>query len=1017
MAAVKALKPICAAVVTEWVIRMKPGARLWLACVGALLLAFLVVPGDSLSSAVLFLLIAAVCTITVCYVVARRQLWARSAWITLAIGMAIWTAAAAVALIADSGDDFGRSETGSGLLFLVAYLPIIVSVGIFVREASRHEDVATVLDSLIVMTGGALILFATVVQPTLNRIELSDTAVLEMASRVALNLLLLSITVRLWFSTDRSTNQGVRLLSLALACLLVAASWYQIATAQLPGSEVLALSDTAINILYLAFFALAGLAALDPQSTIVPTGVAPATGHGRARVLIVLAVSVLLPVLLLVIRPEQRSLPETGVLVALTIGLALLLVFRIGLLVTRYSHALARERQLRDIGQQLTKAESISAVTSQLDGFARALINDPAATAVITDHDETHADALTAVQRLPASQSRFLRVHCQRPLSGEERDSLVSLATSLGMTYARLDLSTSQINEQAHARVESLLQHSSDVIAMLTASGHISYATPAAHAAVGRSSGDILGFLWADWFTDPRQANRLLRRARTGESVTGGLTVARIDGSTGEFDVSVTWLSEPRNYVVTHHDVTERHDLQEKLKHQAFHDPLTSLYNRAVFHEELGRALRQARRSPAEFVVMMIDLDDFKTINDSLGHPAGDELLCEVARRLVDCLREGDIAARLGGDEFAVILERTWVPDDAANVAQRILDTLAEPVTLGTTEVVVGASIGVAIGNATTKDPEELQRNADLALYQAKYSGKDRYAVYEPAMHVDAVHRLKLTTELRKALDRGEIGVMYQPIFDLRSGDIVGLEALARWHHPERGLLPPIDFIGLAEETGLIQSLGRRVLDVALAEMAAWHRRYPAHRHTRIAVNMSGRQLGNPGIVDDLREMLTGSGIDPAAVILEITENVLTPGDGSASERMERMADLGVSLYIDDFGTGWSSLNALRSLPVTGVKLAPEFVSRLPDPEENGFVEAVRDLAENLGLEAVVAEGLEREDQRQALVAAGYRIGQGFLFGQPLKSDDADDLLRTTPAAAWVGSGAGGAVPRWGRSG
>lgn len=997
---------------------------MWLVCVGILLLAFLAVSRDRQLSMAIFVSVAAIGTATVGYAAARRPLWARSAWITLALGMAVWTVATlwsgGVHTVVGGGRTPTASDlqtpTASNLLLLLAYLPIVTAVGIFVREASRHEDVATVLDSLIVMTGGALVLFAAVVEPTLNQVDPPDTAVWLMACQVALDLLLLSITVRLWFSTDRSTNQGVRLLSLALACLLLASGWYQIAAAQTADGEALTVSGTAINLLYLAFFALAGLAALDPETTTVPAGSATGTPHGRARVLIVLAISVLMPVLLMVSRPAQRSRMETGVLLALTVALAVLLVFRIGTLVTRYSRALTRERQLRDIGRALTRAEWISTVETQLDGFVRTLVDDPAATASITDQDEARTDDLTAVIRLPASRSRFLRVHCQRPLSGEDRDALASLSTSLGMTYDRLDLSNALIDEQAHLRVESLLRDSRDVIAMLTPSGHVHYATPAARAAVGRSGDELLGSRWAEWFTDPRHANRLLRRARSGNPATGDLMVPRPDGGTGQFDVSVTWLAEQRNFVVTHHDVTERHDLQEKLQHQAFHDPLTGLYNRAVFHEELGRALRQARRSPEEFVVMMIDLDDFKTINDSLGHPAGDELLVEVARRLVDCLREGDIAARLGGDEFAVILERTWIPNDATNVAQRILDTLAEPVRLGTTDVVVGASIGVAIGNAVSRDPDELQRDADLALYQAKYSGKDRYAVYEPAMHVDAVHRLKLTTELRKALDRGEIGVMYQPIVDLRNGNIVGLEALARWHHPERGLLPPVEFIGLAEETGLIQSLGRRVLEVALTEMAAWHRRYPPHRHTRIAVNMSGRQLGDPGIVDDLRELLTGSGIDPAAVILEITENVLTPGDGLAAERMQGMADLGVSLYIDDFGTGWSSLNSLRSLPVTGVKLAPEFVQRLPDPEENGFVEAVRDLAENLGLEAVVAEGLEREDQREALVAAGYRIGQGFVFGQPLKSDDADDLLRTTPAAPWVTGSDRGVTPTWGQS-
>ena len=382
-------------------------------------------------------------------------------------------------------------------------------------------------------------------------------------------------------------------------------------------------------------------------------------------------------------------------------------------------------------------------------------------------------------------------------------------------------------------------------------------------------------------------------------------------------------------------------------------------------------------RGAGGYAVLFVDLDDFKTVNDSLGHAAGDELLREMTTRLRTCLREGDTAARLGGDEFAILLEDVAGDDHCTDIARRLLEAMALPFHIGGTEVTTGASIGIAVGNAAS--PEDLMRNADLALYDAKNAGKNRYAVFAPTMHEAALARLSLTSDLRHAIERSELVVHYQPLVALASGGILGLEALVRWQHPELGLLPPGQFIALAEETGLIVPIGRMVLQTALREAVRWQRAYEEHGTLHMAVNVSGRQLQDPAIVDDVRTAIKASGIDASTVVLEITESVLLPGDGLVVERLHALAALGVHLYIDDFGTGYSSLSYLQALPVDGLKLAQEFVESLPGTEtESGLVRTIRDLAETLGLSAVVAEGIEREEQWSSLLSLGLQRRPGL---------------------------------------
>jgi len=319
------------------------------------------------------------------------------------------------------------------------------------------------------------------------------------------------------------------------------------------------------------------------------------------------------------------------------------------------------------------------------------------------------------------------------------------------------------------------------------------------------------------------------------------------------------------------------------------------------------------------------------------------------------------------------------------------LESLALPFDIAGTEVTTGASIGIALGRARSTrsaSPEDLMRNADLALYDAKKCGKNRYAVFAPTMHETALARLSLTSDLRHAIDRNELIVHYQPLVDLQTSKIIGLEALVRWEHPRLGMMQPGQFITLAEETGLIVPLGRMVLQTALRETVRWQRDHEAHADLHIAVNVSGRQLQDPSFVDDVRLALRASGIKPATVVLEITESVLLPGDGTVLERLHALAALGVSLYIDDFGTGYSSLSYLQMLPVNGLKLAQEFVEALPGTEsESGLVRTIRDMAGTLGLSAIVAEGIERPEQWKSLLSLGYSVGQGFHLAVPMAAD------------------------------
>ena len=448
-------------------------------------------------------------------------------------------------------------------------------------------------------------------------------------------------------------------------------------------------------------------------------------------------------------------------------------------------------------------------------------------------------------------------------------------------------------------------------------------------------------------------------------------------------------------------EVAERKQVEEQLLHNAFHDGLTGLANRALFLDHLQLALGRARRHESyQFAVLFLDLDRFKVINDSLGHMAGDQLLVKIGRRLETVMRPGDTVSRLGGDEFAVLLDDLGDAGEAATVAGRLQRVLAVPCHLGGHEVFTTVSIGIALSSTDYHRPEDLLRDADTAMYRAKHLGKARHEVFEQSMHARAMDLLGLERDLRWAVERGELFLQYQPIVSLDTGALRGFEALVRWQHPERGLIPPTKFIPIAEETGLIIPIGRWVLSQACRQMRQWQRMSPADGQLPINVNLSGKQFMQPDLLDQIREVLQETGLDPRSLKLEITESVVMDNIETATRTLEQLRALGVELGIDDFGTGYSSLSYLQRFPVGTLKIDRSFISRITESDGTAeIVSTIMKLAQTLGMD-VVAEGVETEQQRAQLRALECESGQGYYFSRPIDSDAAEALfLRSFPPA------------------
>lgn len=476
---------------------------------------------------------------------------------------------------------------------------------------------------------------------------------------------------------------------------------------------------------------------------------------------------------------------------------------------------------------------------------------------------------------------------------------------------------------------------------------------------------------------------RQMRKLGLGGAATGpsteqwGRFVEVVSRTYGSFDEDRARLE--RSLDVSSKEMLER---TQEIKHQALHDKLTGLPNRALLLDRIGYALAKARRHHLGTAVIFIDLDNFKLINDSKGHDEGDALLRAVADRLVHAVRPGDTVARLGGDEFVVLIEELEKPGHAESIARKILTRFEKPIQLPHSEAFASGTLGIAF----TLDPDmqaaTLIKNADTAMYEAEAKGKACYALFDERMNDNVVDRLELETSLRKALDHHEILIHYQPLIDIRSGTVLGAEALARWQHPTRGLVGPGTFVPIAEETGVIIPIGYWVLEQACRQMQDWS------SDLALSVNMSGKQLQRQDVVDRVRRVLEETGFDPNRLKLEITESVLMADRADIAAKLRALKDIGITLALDDFGTGYSSLSTLRSFPIDTLKIDKAFVSRLEDEDEaRAIVEAILALSKTMKL-SVTGEGVETEFQRAMLQKLGCDLGQGYLFGRPMAPEE-----------------------------
>jgi diguanylate cyclase (GGDEF)-like protein/PAS domain S-box-containing protein len=555
-------------------------------------------------------------------------------------------------------------------------------------------------------------------------------------------------------------------------------------------------------------------------------------------------------------------------------------------------------------------------------------------------------------------------------------------------------------------RFRLLVQNTPDVILICAASGEITYQSPAAETGWAYAPCELMGAtILMLAHPDNQPALRELW-GQVQESVgdiaarTSRIIELRMRDRAGDWrDVQLilmNLLHEPAvgGVVATIRDIRERKAFENQLTHQAFYDSLTGLANRPLLFERLRRALVHAARRGSKVGVVFIDLDNFKLINDSLGHQLGDELIVQATGRLQSCVRAEDTLARIGGDEFVVVLEHLLSEADALPVTLAIAKEFRRTFAIGGRDLMVTVSMGMAMGDGGPEQADILLGNADIAMYRAKSDGKGRYVAFHSSMHVDTLARLELENDLRRAVANGELRVHYQPIVTVASAQVTEMEALVRWQHPTRGLLPPASFISIAEQTGLIVPLGKWVLEEACRQMVAWHAEVLATPPMTLSVNLSPKEFLSPNLVEEVARILRTTGLPPGCLKMEITEGVVMRDVESTITTLWRLKELGIRIAIDDFGTGYSSLGYLKRLPLDVLKIDRSFVSGLGhNPEDAAIVRAIIAMAKSLSL-AVTGEGVESEEQANLLKAWGCDRGQGYYYGKPLDGAATAALLR-----------------------
>jgi diguanylate cyclase (GGDEF)-like protein/PAS domain S-box-containing protein len=940
----------------------------------------------------------------------------------------------------------------SDVLYLACYPLYAAGLLIFIRWRSPYHDRRSLIDALTLTVGLALLSWLYLILPYARS---ADLTWLQKSTSIAYPLgdvLVLAMLARL-IAPGTGRARSVQLLTLGSVGMLV--SDVSFGSISLYGTFH---NGTIVDLGWAIFYGAWGAAALHPSMTELTEPVTGQQAEASpVRLTVLLLASFIAPVVLFIQSLADRN-PDDGVIAVFSAVLYLLVLSRLWEVAASNRRALNRERALRRAGASLASAATFeqaaaavaTAATTLIgpqprreallavrkDGKLRAIITTGGDAAelsqlgelaaawlpLLTDSEPLYvpADQFGEQAALLLSGSEGILL-C--PLTLKDRPSgdpligvlaafgkpqiladmsaaLEILARQVALTVERLMLSQEVIRQRSEAYFRTLVQDTSDVILIIGDDGRVRYATPSAKSIFGDIGieGAPLAFLVKNSERDNMLAALARLRSHVGDGPYDELwTIKRRDDRSVEVQVRCSDLrgdSTVAGLVLTLRDVTEQRQLEKELKHRAFHDALTGLPNRLLFQDRIARGLARSRRAGMTTGVLFVDLDDFKIVNDTMGHSVGDELLVAAGKRLSAVVRDSDMTARLGGDEFALLVEQVADPAAVEAFADRVVQAFCDPFVLADGSVLATATVGVAT-TQDSADTDELLRHADLALYAAKAAGKRQWRRYQPVLSTGMIRRREVQAALEDAVNSSAFTLAYQPIMSLTSGEIAGFEALVRWPHPRWGMMQPDQFITLAEETGHIVPLGSWVLGQAAADIVRWRGRVQRQTPPYVSVNVSARQFRDPGFVDGVRQVLETSGLPPSALMLELTESGLLGRDERIHAELMELKLIGVRLAIDDFGTGYSSLSYLRELPMDVLKIDKSFVDGIATSQQRlALVEGIIRIAKTLRLD-VVAEGIETEVQRDLLVSMGCKFGQGYLLAMPVPAEQAETLVRT----------------------
>ncbi len=965
----------------------------------------------------------------------------RVPWVVIALGVTTFALGdITYDLLTEFLHEVNPYPSVSDAFYLATYVLLAAGLILMVRS-HRRKGGGALLDALVTTLGLGALSWIYLIQPYVHAQGMTVLARLTSMAYPLGDILLLCVLVHLVLTVG-ARSPSVRLLVLGAVGVLGSDAIY--GWIQLHGSwKVGGPTDLGWVLFYICW----GAAALHPTMGDLTMERSWRPRRLKPLTLALLGVVALVAPLALVYRDVAGIPADGGILASVSSVVFVLVILRLTGLARGQAGDARREQALRGFSEHLVAATESADVWNAgvkavlaigASGVVGCLVTKRDAkqdeviastwfelmgTRVLVAESESHRDQRLVSQadgesllawppgtiwtqvQLPEHGGlceRMLLAH-DRPLPEDLRAILDGIAAQLLLALERVAFARLANEARDERRFQSMVQYSSDLITLLGTDLRVVYQSPAIRAVLGRAPDEFVGKPLSDIVHPDDVAAAETQLAKV---LTGGLgstsdfecRVAHADGQWRIINAVITNLFDEPDIsaiVLNSRDVTERHALEQELNHQAFHDTLTGLANRSLFLDRLSHAMEKRDRGDNPVAVLFLDLDDFKAVNDNFGHPAGDQLLVSVGERIRSATRPSDTVARLGGDEFAVLVESGIMPGAAQDVASRITEALAPTFRIHTHEVAVGASIGIAVVQQPHETPDDLLRDADLAMYVAKRNGKGRIEMYQPNMHAEALRRFETEVGIREGLEAHQFEVFYQPIVNAHTGQLIAAEALVRWNHPSRGLLAPIEFIGIAEATGLIIPLGEQVLDAATRQAQAWLQSGLVEQGFYISVNLSVRQLQEPNLVDRVSQALNKSGLPPEALVLEVTESSLIDNLGDVVPRLLALRLLGVRLAVDDFGTGYSSLSYLADLPINFVKIDKSFIDRItPGAEGSAVVRGVIDLSRALGF-SCIAEGVEREEQLSILDELGCNAVQGFLFARPASvTDISRDLER-----------------------